>query len=349
MKTEVQLMSPLRSLGVAMLIVWAWAIAGCGSHPTSPQARAIPTTTAAGRAAQLALAVQTQNASSDSLLARTDVVGTGASLATNGSAQVLVLMRCAPTSPLPSSINGVPVVTQLTGTVQPWAMNTVYRPLVIGVSAGNANECVPGTIGCVVMRGSRAYLLSANHVFARQNQALLGENIVQPSMVDLSSTCAPPPSSAVVAQLTDFTPVSYDGKTQNTMDAAIAEVSLPASQVSGSTPPGYYGFPSSTVAPATEGMAIQKLGRTTLLTRGQVKAVNVKTKITFPSGTAVFVGQIMTSPGFGGFGDSGSLVVTDDGTRRPVGLLIGGSNNGSGIVTPIGPVLSRFAAVVRSY
>ena len=91
-----------------------------------------------------------------------------------------------------------------------------------------------------------------------------------------------------------------------------------------------------------------KVGRTTELTRGEIKAVNVKAKIVFPSGTAVFVNQILTSRAFGDFGDSGSLVVTDDGTKRPVGMVIGGTNNGTAIVTPIGPILTRFGATVCS-
>jgi len=87
-----------------------------------------------------------------------------------------------------------------------------------------------------------------------------------------------------------------------------------------------------------------KLGRTTELTRAQVKAINLKVKITFPAGTALFTNQVLTSPGFGGFGDSGSLVVTDDAARSAVGIVIGGVSNGAAIVSPIGPILSRFNA-----
>jgi hypothetical protein len=69
-------------------------------------------------------------------------------------------------------------------------------------------------------------------------------------------------------------------------------------------------------------------------------------KLTFPSGTALFVDQIITTNGFGDFGDSGALVVTDDAAAQAVGLVIGGKNNGSAIVTPIGPVLSYFGVTL---
>lgn len=343
---------PWRLSFAALASLLVLASAGCGTRATAPLARTgAPdhSPDAATRVVQLHRAISAQELASTDLLSRTDVVGTGAALSLTGGAQVLVLLVSTPTTPLPTTIDGVPVVAQIVGSLRPWSLTTTARPLVIGVSAGNANECTPGTIGCVVQRGAHRYVLSANHVFARQNQALLGEIIVQPSLPDLSADCSPAPPSAAVAQLTDFTPVVYDGRTANTMDAAIAELTLPSSQFSASTPPGYYGFPSSTLAAVVDGMAIMKLGRTTELTHGQVKAVNVKTKIVFASGTAVFTGQVMTSPGFGGFGDSGSLVLTDDGTRRPVGMLIGGTSNGSGIVTPIGPVLARFNVTVTSH
>jgi hypothetical protein len=89
-----------------------------------------------------------------------------------------------------------------------------------------------------------------------------------------------------------------------------------------------------------------KLGRTTGLTRGAIKSVNVKLNLTYPEGKARLTGQMLTGRAFGGFGDSGALVVADDGTLRPVGMLIGGGNNGSGVVTPIGPLLARFGVTL---
>lgn len=301
-------------------------------------------------AQHLAQAIRAQESATPVLMEAPGVFGTGAALDANGEACVVVLLESEDAGiPLPESVDGVPVEALVVGEIQPWSLTARYRPVPIGVSVGNANECLPGTIGCVLERGTRRFVLSANHVLARQNLGAVGEAIVQPSLPDLDAACAPAPPSAGVATLAEFQTVVYDGKTPNTMDAAIAEITLTPSQFVCSTPPGYYGFPSATVATASVGMPVMKLGRTTELTRTTVKAVNVKTKITFPSGVALFVGQVLTGPGFGDFGDSGALVVTDDGTRRPVGIVIGGGSNGSAIVSPIGPILTRFSASVCNH
>ena len=105
-------------------------------------------------------------------------------------------------------------------------------------------------------------------------------------------------------------------------------------------------MPSTAVRDPAVHLGVMKLGCGTGLTRGEVKSVNVKVKIAFPSGVALFVGQFLTKPDFGGFGDSGALVVTNDAAVNPLGMVIGGGNNGSAIVTPIRPILQRFNATV---
>lgn len=340
------------SLAAAVFSAGLLLTSGCGvqskapSAPTETQASALRD---ANRSRELLAAIDAQELASADLLALRGVVGTGAALDASGKAEVLVLLESdAAAAGVPATAGGLPVEKLTVGRIQPWSLTGRYRPMPIGVSVGNANECLPGTIGCVLQRGSRKFLLSANHVFARQNQGAIGEAIVQPSLPDLDPACGPAPGSAVVATLADFQTIVYDGSTPNLMDAAIAEVTLPSSALSSATPAGFYGAPSGVAATATHKMPVMKVGRTTELTRGEVKAVNVKSKLTFPSGTALFVGQILTTNNFGDFGDSGSLVVTDDGTRRPVGIVIGGGSNGSAIVSPIGPILSRFDARIST-
>jgi hypothetical protein len=132
------------------------------------------------------------------------------------------------------------------------------------------------------------------------------------------------------------------------MDAAIAEITLPPAKVRCTTPRGFYGAPSTNPIGPTLGMRVMKLGRTTELTHGVITGVNTKVEVDFPSGTALLVGQLETSGSFGDFGDSGSLVLTDDGRKRPVGMVIGGDETGSAIVTPIRRILSRFDASICS-
>src|ERR1043166_6921632 len=58
-----------------------------------------------------------------------------------------------------------------------------------GVSGGNINDitrsfCCSGTLGSLVTGGGTFYILSNNHVLARQDQAASGEDISQPGLAD---------------------------------------------------------------------------------------------------------------------------------------------------------------------
>lgn len=334
----------LRYSSLAAMVAIPLLVGSCGHDASLP-------TAARGRNAlmtwsgspNLQIAIRAQEGLSSELLAIPGVVGVASALDKAGRPLVMVYLERSGVAGIPAAFLGASLRTEVTGAFRAFAITGTYRPVPIGVSAGNAKECLPGTIGCVLEIRNVKYLLSANHVFARQDLAAIGEAIVQPSLPDLDPACGPAPADAAVGSLADFEPVIYDGKTPNPMDAAIARV---IGRVECSTPAGFYGSPSATIAAPEVGLPVMKVGRTTELTRATLKAVNAKVKVTFPSGTALFVNQVITSNGFGDFGDSGSLVVADDGTRRPVGMLIGGSNNGSGIVTPISVILSRFGASV---
>ena len=331
-------------LGSALL-VGAVTLVGCGTHSLNPIAPA-ESTSNIERGIQgtpaLYHAIDAQEAISPLLLSRRDVIGTSAGLDAAGKGVVRVYVDHAGVSGLPDRVNGMRVVKVVTGRFHSWSLLGKYRPLRIGVSLGNPNG-LPGTIGCIVERKGRQYVLSANHVLARQNQADLGETVIQPSLPDADSRRrATAPPAATVGRLAEFQRVYFDGKTPNFMDAAIAELVLPPNQVRCTTPAGFYGAPSGDPVAATLGMKIMKLGRTTELTHGVITAVNAKIEVDFPSGTALLVGQLETSGRFGDLGDSGSLVLTDDGHKSPVGMVIGGDDKGSAIVTPIGRILSRF-------
>jgi PKD repeat protein len=99
-------------------------------------------------------------------------------------------------------------------------------------------------------------------------------------------------------------------------------------------------------------MPVKKFGRTTGLTHGTVAEVNVTVEVCYIAfynlclESAYFNGQLGISPGdFSGGGDSGSLIVTEDASNRPVGLLFAGSATRT-IANPIGPVLSRFGVTI---
>src|SRR5262249_54977581 len=104
----------------------------------------------------------------------------------------------------------------------------------------------------------------------------------------------------------------------------------------------------SATTTATVGLNVQKYGRSTSLTTGAVTIVNAIVLVSYTSGTARFVNQVIveTAKPFLKSGDSGSLVVTNPG-KSPVGLLFAGDNSGKlAIANPISDVLSTFSVTV---
>jgi hypothetical protein len=88
------------------------------------------------------------------------------------------------------------------------------------------------------------------------------------------------------------------------------------------------------------------------LTKGQVYAINAIVNVSYSTGIARFVNQIVISPGsVSAGGDSGSLIVVDGKgrdkahDRKPVGLLFAGSSFYT-IANPIDAVLDRFGVSV---
>jgi hypothetical protein len=215
------------------------------------------------------------------------------------------------------------------------------RPAPIGVSTGHPN-ITAGTIGCRVTKMDGAttyyYALSNNHIYADENRASLGDNVLQPGPYDGGQN-----PRDKIGTLADFQQIVFSRFASNQIDAAIAL--CPPEMLGNSTPAGSYGVPSSTTVAAWVGLAVQKHGRTTGLTTGQVYAVNATVNVGYDSGTARFINQIVITPGaFSAGGDSGSLIVTQSG-ENPVGLLFAGSSSVT-IANPIDLVLSHFGVTV---
>lgn len=229
------------------------------------------------------------------------------------------------------------------------------RPIELGVSGSSIEfldingsfYCYAGTLGALVEDAatpSLTYVLSNNHVLARENQASIGESVIQPGLLDENGI----PTSCSAAG-TDYTPYTIGslrdwvtlnfkvlpfGRPNNTVDAAIAEVDAFDVDSSGSILD--IGVIDPVPASAAVDMAVMKSGRTTGLTHGMVAAVDVSVAVLYSSGYALFKNQvrIAAEPGqaFIKGGDSGSLLVTDpgDGTApQAVGLLFAGNDTGS--------------------
>jgi hypothetical protein len=264
------------------------------------------------------------------------VIGTGTSADEKGRAVILVYTNRAGVTGIPAEVDGVATRVWNIGRVVPYA-KPGGGTLQMGTSTGNDNECASGTLGCVVVKGGVDYFLSNNHVFARENDASIGERIDAPGRYDGHPVCAQTPQCAT---LSDFQPINFGGS--NTIDAAIARPisGLSYTQVSAG---GY--DPSSTVVSPSVGLAVKKYGRTSKLTTGNIQAINVTINVGYSSGTATFTGQIQTPGQFIRSGDSGSLMVTQSG-NNPVGLCFAGSSQAS-FSNAIGPVLQTFGATVK--
>jgi PKD repeat protein len=192
------------------------------------------------------------------------------------------------------------------------------------------------------------YALSNNHVYALENTVSRGTDVLQPGLAD---TQCSPTGSDVIGSLSAFAPIAFCNRRScpsNTIDAAIAVSD--ATKLDNKTPPAGYGTPSSTTVPDAVGQSVQKYGRTTSLTTGQVTGIDATIRVGYLTGTAQFVHQIVVSScptTCIGAGDSGSLLVTNDASLNPVGLLFAGNSSGSmAIANPIDAVLSYFGVAV---
>ena len=217
----------------------------------------------------------------------------------------------------------------------------------MGVSTGHTRSTA-GTIGAVVTDGERRYALSNWHVFVPGGEGQPGDVLLQPGPVDGGSD----PGDAI-ATLAAFEPVVLSPFASNRIDAAIARTD----EVLPETPVGGYGSPRSTTMAAKPGLQVQKYGRTTRLTVGEVEAVNASINVTYGSAgsqVARFTGQVMVCCNFSKGGDSGSLIVARDldrdgnagpDDRKPVALLFAGDGRLT-IANPIDLVLDRFDVTI---
>lgn len=287
------------------------------------------------------------------------VVGTAVTDLGGRRAGILVLTERSGIA-LPQLLDGIPVVTRVSGRLMVFSDPTQRRrPAPAGFSVGHP-AITAGTIGARVRDAlGRVYILSNNHVLANSNGAAIGDPEYQPGPFDGGTP------ADQIATLSDFQLISFTGG-NNTIDAAIA---LSTSDVLDNAVPSDdgYGMPNATIygdadgdgfiddRGALLGLNVQKYGRTTRLTHGQITGVNATVTVCYAvSGftctkSARFVDQLIISPaGFSNGGDSGSLIVTDDGSVNPVGLLFAGSSSVT-IANRIDLVLNRFGVAIDGF
>ncbi len=257
---------------------------------------------------------------------------------------------------VPKAIDGIVTDVQPHGPFYAFQNHTArLRPAPGGVSIGHINVTA-GTLGCLVQREGKVYILSNNHVLANSNEAEIGDAIVQPGVYDGGKF-----PDDFIARLSNFIPIRFEGDEDeepcsigntvsnilngfaallgsrtrlqptrinriedttrnNLVDCAIAEPINPNDVINEIME---IGKPAG-VAEAELGMAIKKSGRTTGLTTGSIEQIDVTVKVNYGENkTAVFVDQLMAGNMSAG-GDSGSAVVNEQ--NQIVGLLFAGSS-----------------------
>jgi hypothetical protein len=303
-------------------------------------------------------AIAAQERHNAKLLAIPGVVGTAVGLLPNGKAGVRVFVKDADVNNIPGFVDDVTVVTEVTGLFVARSDPTLRaRPALIGFSVGHP-AITAGSIGALVRdAGSQLFVLSNNHVLANQNDATTGDAMLQPGPFDGGT------AADQIGTLAAFEPIDFSGGS-NTMDAAIAGVTN-AADVSNTTPlDDGYGQPNARIfgdanndgvfddKAALLGLNVQKYGRTTKLTTGQITGINATISVCyevvliFCLKSATFVDQLIIGSGtFSGGGDSGSMIVTFDANKNPVALLFAGGST-STIANRIDLVLNRFGVSV---
>jgi hypothetical protein len=184
------------------------------------------------------------------------------------------------------------------------------------------------TLGAIVAKGGKHYILSNNHVLAGGNKLRNGAPIFQPGLRDKNA-----PGQDRVA---------------NKVDCAIALL-LPETEWDPVVLPRVKQLKSGTPIRAATGMRVEKVGRSTGYTTGTIEDVNLTLKVGYDLGTLTFVDQILIkgdgTKSFGAGGDSGSLVV-DRKSKRPAGLIFAGGSGRYAIANHVSDVLERLGVTI---
>jgi hypothetical protein len=238
----------------------------------------------------------------------------------------------------------------LADAVIPWYQRNT-RPLTIGASVGHV-DVTAGTISAFVKRGGAAYLLSNNHVLAKEDQARAGDRILQRAKYDGGRD-----PSERVARLRFWIKLKQTGA--NFVDAALAEIdkgiAYDASRLRGLVQKGDRKLMGLGPVFTDEGELVFKIGRTTGPTGGRVTAFDLdNVVVNYDKGNLRFDGQIeiegVGNAAFSDGGDSGSLIVN---ARMEAAALLfaggdSGGSNGRGLTyaNPIHRVLKDLKATL---
>jgi hypothetical protein len=322
--------------------------------------------------------ISVQERHTSDLMSIEDVVGTAVGLTEDGRPCILVLTKTdiksdalakGSKNPLPERIENIPVEIMVTGEIKAFkgapgggggVSHTAKQtpPIELGTSGGWRYDlangyCCGGTLGSLIQKGGKQYILSNYHVLEADFEAggngivaQTGDPVIQPGLIDVSCNAN---NAQEVATLLKTS--SLPG---SNVDAAIAEVISGMVRTDGAILE--VGTLSASPVSAAINQKVKKSGRTTGLTRSTVSGLNATVSVAYDNEcaggaafTKTFTGQIVISNRASKFlagGDSGSLMVEDVSSKpKAVGLLFAGSSL-SAIANPIDQVLSFFGATM---
>lgn len=213
-------------------------------------------------------------------------------------------------------------VVTVTKRTTPGYLQGARRPLEPGLQVGMSDRNFVGTLGCFVRDDAgRLYVLSNSHVLADEGKALAGHPFGQPFG-------DPAHRVGVLARFVPFSETA-----PNLVDAALGRLDKTEALVAyhPSVPTGL--SRSREVTPDDLGRAVFKVGRTTGARRGTITAVEVDgLPVGYDRGVLRFNDQVEVSGGpatdFSAPGDSGSLIVTENGDA--LALLFAGGRDDKG-------------------
>jgi hypothetical protein len=192
---------------------------------------------------------------------------------------------------LPTQVDGLPVDVIESGRFLPLLVPPIQRqrlrPAKPGCSVGfrsPGDRQMAGTLGALVESKKEGYILSNNHVLAGGNSLPTGTNIYQPGLADAVD---PEP----IAELSNYSPLS--NSVPNRVDCAIAKVIDPT-LVDPIFLPSVGRLASAAPVEPDLGMIVEKVGRTTGYTIGEVFDIDADLAVNFPRlGSLVFENQFM--------------------------------------------------------
>ncbi|MHC4748332.1 MAG: chymotrypsin family serine protease [Planctomycetota bacterium] len=239
-----------------------------------------------------------------------------------------------------------------------------WRPAPGGVSIGHY-KITAGTLGVVCEHkfSGQKVILSNNHVLANSNDAEIGDSILQPGPIDGGS------ADDKIATLYKFEPI-YFGDDEPDCDFAnlyvrfgnwLSSLTSSLHKVSARkiNPQAVNRVDAALAMPLSQnevtenileigevegveegylGLKVQKSGRTTELTQGEITMVNATIDVSYGNKVARFEDQLLTGYMSQG-GDSGSLVTTRTTKPKAVGLLFAGSSRTT-VLNPIQHVIA---------